>query len=112
MDTENKTETTPPAESTPPTPLPTAAQPGATPPNTSFNDLIKMAKEKGDQTRSAPKSVDHLAKSFWKDSTWARQTVKGKLNTAYSVLTGLTHPEVRKEVKNYINKLNPPTTKK
>jgi hypothetical protein len=102
----------------PPTqePAPTAGVPlQPTPPSQpqspagkNLNDIINMAKQKGEQTRSAPTSVDNLAKSAWKQSTPFREQFKKSLNAAYSVVTGLTNKEVRKELNNYVNKVQPP----
>lgn len=77
-----------------------------------LNEIIQMAQKKGEQTRSSSNSIDNLAKSAWKGSTSIRQKINKGFNTAYSVVTGLANPEVRKEVKKYIDNIQPPNSKK
>ncbi len=89
-------------------PTPPVQQPAS--PDKSLSEILRIAKEKGEQTRGSSTSLDNLAKSAWQKSTGARQEIKKGLSAAYSILTGLTNKEVRKEVKQYISKVQPPTS--
>lgn len=80
------------------------------PQSKNLNEIIQMAQKKGEQTRSSSTSLDNMAKFAWKRSVNIRQKIKKGLNSAYSVATGLTNPEVRKEVGKYINNLQPPNS--
>ncbi len=104
IDMEDKTnQTTPPIQS--PTP---SAPPTKQPQEKSLNEILQIAKQKGEQARNAPVSLDNMAKSAWKNSTGIRSQLAKGLSTAYSIATGLTNKEVRKEVKQYIQKTQAP----
>ena len=91
-------------------PTPPVQQPAS--PDKSLSEILRIAKEKGEQTRSSSASLGNLAKSAGQKSTGARQEIKKGLSVAYSVLTGLANKEVRKEVKQYISKTPPPSPEK